>query len=271
MIGLFDSGIGGLTIAQELIKQLPGYSYVYLADTAHAPYGNKTREQIVELTKIGVADLFEQGAILVVLACNTASSAALRELQQEWLPGAYPDRKLLGIVVPTVEQITGAPWRHVTPITTPISEDVFTVGVLATPVTVQTKAYTHEIQRRNQSIQVVEQACEGLAEAIDMENSETISFLIHEYTKQLLEKSSEIRAVLLGCTHYELVSAEIAKTLPQNVRLYHQPTIVAQSLKTYLLRHPDLDKRLSKHSERHFFASGGTPAQTLGVAWEALT
>ena len=242
-----------MTIFGALTRELPEYDYIYFGDTKNAPYGEKTPDEIIELTCAGANFLFSKGATLVILGCNTASAVALRHLQQEWLPKQHPDKQVLGIVVPTIEQITGAHWSHTSPITTPISEDAFVVGVLATPVTVESQAYPHEIHKRNKSIQVVQQACPGLADAIEREDTKEIARLIQLYVKELLQKAPNVQAVLLGCTHYELVSDQISKQLGSKIRLYHQPGIVAESLKEYLGRHEEIQKGITATGKRVFY------------------
>ena len=244
MIGVFDSGFGGLTILAELKKQLPQYDYVYLGDNANAPYGEKSQEEIRSLTRQGVQTLFEAGAEIVILGCNTASAAALRYLQQSWLKKNYPNKKILGIIVPTIEQVTGTAWRHTEPITTPISEEVFTVGVLATPATVMSGTYPEEIHKRNASVHVVQQSCAGLVDTIESGKKEKTQQLMRGCIDGLFEQAPQIQAVLLGCTHYELISQQIAGYLGHHIRLYHQPSIVAQSLQQYLARHSDIKQRL---------------------------
>ena len=244
MIGVFDSGYGGLTIFRELSKTLPEYSLVYVGDNARAPYGNKTAEEITEYTKQGVDELFKRGCMLVILGCNTASAVALRKLQQEWLPQAWPNKKLLGIVVPTIEQITSA--------TTPI-----TVGILGTTQTIESHAYEHEIQKRNPNITVIEHACSNLAGMIESHGSKNTEVVqeVNTCVQGLLEKGT-IDAVLLACTHYELIADSIAQALPEETTLYHQPSIVADSLKDYLKRHQEIDSRIEKAGKRIYLTTG---------------
>lgn len=244
MIGVFDSGYGGLTILRELMKKFPEYSFMYLGDNANAPFGNKREEDVIENTRRGVEELYKRGCVLVILACNTASAVALRDLQQNWLAAAWPDRKLLGIVVPTIEQITEA--------TSPMS-----VGVLATQRTVTSRAYEHEIHKRNPSISITQYACGNLARTI--ESFGTKSTEVVQEAKQCVEgllEKGKVDAVLLGCTHYELIADTIAGFLPPGITLFHQPSIVAKSLQDYLLRHDEIDSRIKKTGERIYFTSG---------------
>lgn len=244
MIGVFDSGYGGLTIFRELLKRFPEYSFMYLGDNAHAPYGNKSEEEIIEYTKRGVDELFKRGCVLVILGCNTASAVALRYLQQEWLTTTWPDRRLLGIVVPTIEQITSG-------------KDSLRVGVLGTKRTVESGAYEHEIQKRNPNIRVTQAACNNLAGLIeDLGSTNTEVVQEAQACVQELLRKGDVDDVLLGCTHYELVASVIANALPEGTKLFHQPSIVAKSLEEYLKRHPEIDSRIKKTGKRIFITTG---------------
>lgn len=259
MIGLFDSGYGGLTILHGILKELPEYSYMYLGDNARAPYGSRSADEIFEFTKQGVEYLFEHGCQLVILACNTASASALRRIQRELLPAQYPDRRVLGILVPTIEQITGVPWKQTSHSMSAIG--VASVGVLATEATVKSNSYAEEIHKRNPSIRVFQQACPGLVEAIEAgENASVITTLVGGYIEELNHQVSSgaapISAILLGCTHYALITDLIKKLLPQEVRLYEQPRIVAKSLKKYLESHPEIDQKLDRGREPIFLTTG---------------
>ncbi|MCE9643336.1 MAG: glutamate racemase [Candidatus Andersenbacteria bacterium] len=244
MIGIFDSGYGGLTILDACKKALPEYSYIYVGDNAHAPYGPKTDEEIFALTKQGVEQLFQKGCNLVILACNTASASALRRLQQEWLPSAHPDKKVLGIIVPTAEAVSNHEYK--------------TIGILATQHTVATGVYEKEIQKRNSSISITDQACNNLAGMIEQYgvDDEWVSLEIAQCVHQLLEKTPNPDAVLLGCTHYELIAEKIQRLLPEKTALIRQQKLVAQSLKNYLERHPELEPHLQKTGTCQYFTTG---------------
>lgn len=259
MIGLFDSGYGGLTILQGMVKALPQYSYMYLGDNARAPYGSRSSEEIFAFTRQGVEYLFAHGCELIVLACNTASATALRRLQKEVLPQKYPDKKILGILVPTIEQITGVPWQQITHSMSAIG--VATVGVLATEATVQSGAYAEEIHKRNSSIQVLQQSCPGLVEAIEAgEDESVLRTLVQGYLDQLYAQApggaESLSAILLGCTHYALIADLIRSQLPAHVHIYEQPQIVANSLKKYLEVHPEIAQGLDQSGQRQFFTTG---------------
>ncbi len=247
MIGVFDSGYGGLTILREIQRELPKYATMYLGDNARAPYGEKSAEEIIEYTKQGVDMLFSRGCAIVIFGCNTASAVALRHLQQTWLLSAWPTKKLLGIVVPTIEQITGD------------SSITGTIGVLATKRTVQSGAYEQEIHKRRPNIRMVQVACNNLAGAIEEYGPGDIRVQQEAIAcVQRLQKASPLSAVLLGCTHYELIADTIKKALPKETKLFHQPSIVAKSLKEYLARHSEIDVHIEKTRE-HVYLTTGDP------------
>lgn len=236
MIGFFDSGYGGLLIMQECLKVLPKMSAVYFGDNARAPYGSRTEEEIFNFTVQGVKFLFGQGCDLVILACNTASANALRRIQQEIVP-QYPGKNVLGILVPTVEQISGGG----------------AIGVFATPATVASHAYAKEIAQRNRRAKVVEVACPELVPRIEAgANLDELRPFVQEYADEMKKRGS-VKAILLGCTHYPLIRELFAAEFPQTP-LYDQGAIVARSLQSYLERHPQYVDESAKPPQ--FFTSG---------------
>ncbi len=245
MIGIFDSGTGGLTILHDLVEKLPGRHLTYLGDHANTPYGDRPAEEIYQLTIESVDRLFQEGCRLVLLACNTASAVALRRLQQNWLPKAAPDRRVLGVLVPMVEAITRVPWQIQAP---PPGKPAppATIGVFATRSTVETGAYLYEVGLRAPSVRVVQQACPTLVAEIESgATNETIQRLIDEYVVDLLAGAPDgrIDSAVLGCTHYPLVADAFARALPDGLPILQQPKIVADSLAAYLARHPEFDER----------------------------
>jgi glutamate racemase len=242
MIGLFDSGCGGLTIYGALRRAFPQRSFLYLGDHAKAPYGERSPEEIRALTKVSVERLFGLGCRLVILACNTASANALRHLQQNWLPGAYPDRRILGVLVPMVEAITGMPWMA-DPAERP-SAPARTVAVFATSRTVSSNAYPVEIAKRAPEVRVVQQACPALVDLIENRAPrEALRSAVKSYAEAMMSQLDGKRpdAVMLGCTHYPLVADLFAEALPDGAELLSQPELVARSLAHYLQRHPEFD------------------------------
>jgi len=235
MIGVFDSGYGGLTILRALVERLSAYDYLYLGDNARAPYGPRSSEEIYTLTREGVAWLFGQGCELVILGCNTASANALRRLQQEWLPHHHPTKRVLGILVPTVESI-GEHERE-------------GVIVLATEATVRARSYTVEIQHRHPDLAVFERACSRIVPLI--ESGATIETLKAEVDACTRDLPQNTGTAILGCTHYALV-AELFRAALAPRRVFDQAGVVAQKTEEYLERHPDIRNRLSRSGARRF-------------------
>jgi glutamate racemase len=244
MLGFFDSGLGGLAVLKEVERELPQYSYIYLGDNARTPYGSHSHETIYRFTRQGVAYLLDKGAELVILACNTASSSALRRIQQEFLPKYYPDKRVLGIIIPTAEEVAAQ---------TKTKE----VGVLATEATVHSFAYPKEITKTDESIKVHQQAGTLLVPIIEAGEFEWegIDLIIKKYLNELFERSKKIDTLILACTHYALIEDKIRKYTPSKVRVISQGRIVAGKLKDYLTRHPEIEKRLKTGEERQFFST----------------
>ncbi len=239
MIGVFDSGHGGLTILRALVDRLPDRRFLYLGDHAHAPYGDRTLEDIYALTIENVSRLFTLGCELVLLACNTAAAVALRRLQQQWLPSAFPGRRVLGVLVPTVEAVTKVPW-HIKAPPPGAPRDAATVAVFATRPTVDSGAYPKEIGLRAPAIEVVQQACPRLVAAIESAAPESeLRELAAGYVAGLRDRigGAVPDSAILGCTHYPLVAWAFAEALPRSVRILDQPAIVADSFAAYLSRH----------------------------------
>ncbi len=252
MIGVFDSGFGGLTVLKPIHNRLPQYSTMYLGDNARSPYGIRSQEEIFKFTLEGVRFLFEQGCPLVVLACNTASSQALRRIQQEILPVEYPDRRVLGVVRPASEYLAKHGSR---------------VGIIATQATVDSAAYIHELYKLNPMMKVSQEACPGLAGLIEEgkhQASET-DFLVKQCTEKLLATDNQIEEVLLACTHFPLVESLFRAHLPESTHLLSQGDIVAASLETYLARHSEIDSRLDKTQTRTYFTTGGEDVSALAT------
>jgi glutamate racemase len=244
MLGFFDSGLGGLTVLKEVEKELPYYSYIYLGDNARTPYGSRSHETIYKFTKQGVAHLFKKGAQLVILACNTASAAALRRIQQEFLPKHYPDRKVLGIIIPTAEEIASL---------TKTKE----VGILATEATVYSFAYPKEIVKNDPQIKVHQVAGTLLVPIIEAGEFEWegTDLIIKKYLSELFSKSKKIDTLTLACTHYALIEDKIKKYTPSSVQVVSQGKIVAKKLKEYLLNHPEIESKIAKGGDRIFYSS----------------
>lgn len=237
-IGIFDSGLGGLVIAHSLMSAVPDYDYVYFGDMAHVPYGDRSQEDIYEFTREGVTYLFEQDCQLVILACNSASAEALRKLQREYLPRYYPDRKLLGVLVPAAEEVGRVTQGR--------------VGVLATEATVESNAFVKEIRKCFPEAEVFQQAAPKLVPLIEAGNSDTIESALHEYIAPLLQK--QIDTLVLGCTHYPIIK-DVVRRLSPGVRVVSQDEIIPVSLREYLARHSEIEEKLSRGKTRAFYVS----------------
>ncbi|WP_269714600.1 glutamate racemase [Caulobacter sp. NIBR2454] len=246
-IGVFDSGVGGLSVHRALVERLPAADFIYLADQANAPYGGRGGEEIVDLTRAGCERLFDAGADLIVLACNTASAIALRRLQQTWLPD-YRKAKgkplnILGIIVPTIEAATGMPWEHEAERRGEKIEKLDILGVFSTQGTTNSRVYEIEIDKRRQDVAVFSEACPNLVPLI--EGNAGVVELAKEIDERVASLTRRIgRApdrAILGCTHYEIVADLFRAALPPGTPLIHQPGATADALERYLARHPELD------------------------------
>ncbi len=239
MIGVFDSGFGGLTILKSIVNRLPEYKYIYLGDSARAPYGSRSQELIFKFTCQAVDYLFNQGCQLVILACNTASAEALRKIQQQWLLKHFPERRVLGVIRPTAEQAVRGNKR---------------IGVIGTQGTISSNAFIKEIKKLDSSIKVFQQACPLLVPIIEAgeQDWEGTDLILKKYLTPLLEK--KIDSLILGCTHYPLISEKIQK-LAGNIKLISQDKIIAEKLADYLKRHSEIEGRLEKSDERIFLTT----------------
>ena len=232
-IGVFDSGLGGLTVLAELRRAMPRQDFVYLGDNAHAPYGVRTPEDVTDLTRAAIERLFAEGCELVLIACNTASALALRKLQQDWLPRAAPNNRILGVFVPLIEALTGRGWRD-----EPGRAAFNSAAFFATPATVSSGAFTHEAKRLAPNLTIIEQGCPGLVDAI--EAGEPFDAIVSDAVAKAL-KGGTPEAAILGCTHYPHAEAAFRAALPEATPILSQPHIVAQSLAAYLERHPQFN------------------------------
>jgi glutamate racemase len=272
MIGLFDSGHGGLTVFRALVRRFPEIHFVYLGDHANAPYGNRPSDEIVELTREGVEHLYRRGCKLVVLACNTATAIACRTLQQDWLPGAgYEGHNILGVVAPMVEAATQTPWAVTSP-QYPQKYNTETIAVFGTRRTISSGVYAEEIMKRCPRVEVVEQDCPDLVGAIECGRPEDeLDAMVAGYVAMALERGGgrAPERVILGCTHYPLVEHLFVRRLPPSTRLLSQPQVVADSLEDYLARRPHYGGE-RRTGQRPLLLTTGDPhavARTLELFW----
>ncbi len=245
-IGVFDSGYGGLTILRDFIQTMPAYDFIYLGDNARAPYGSRSFEVVYEYTLQAVKKLFEMGCYLVVLACNTASAKALRNIQQNDLLQIDPNRRVLGVIRPAVESI-----------------GEFTsnghVGILGTSGTVLSNSYPIELEKwaNGKVVKTTQEACPiwvPLVENNEIDSAGT-DFFVAKNIQNLLNTDPEIDAIILGCTHYPLLLSTIKKFVPEGVKLMEQGKVVTQKLVEYLIRHPEMDAKCSKSGVVKFYTT----------------
>lgn len=243
-IGVFDSGYGGLTILEKIRELMPGYDYIYLGDNARAPYGTRSFEVVYEFTLQAVSKLFEMGCPLVILACNTASAKALRTIQQINLPVLDASRRVLGVIRPTAERIGEMTQsRH--------------IGILATAGTIKSESYPLEIHKLFPDITVTGEACPLWATLVENNEhqSEGADYFVKQHIHRLLEKDPRIDTLILGCTHYPLLLNKIRQFTPEHIRIVAQGEYVAQSLRDYLDRHPEMDARCTRGGNCRFLTT----------------
>lgn len=243
-IGVFDSGYGGLTVLKEIVDQLPQYDYLYLGDNARAPYGTRSFDTVYQYTLECVQWFFNQGCSLVVLACNTASAKALRTIQQNDLAKIDAGKRVLGVIRPTTEIIGSL-------------SKTKQVGILGTNGTVQSNSYPIEIHKFYPEMQVYQHACPMWVPLIENNeyNSPGADYFVKKDIEALLSQSKDIDTVLLACTHYPLLIEKIREFVPADITILTQGKIVANSLKDYLTRHPEMDEKCSKSGQRSFFTT----------------
>ena len=243
-IGVFDSGYGGLTILNGIHQQLPQYDYLYLGDNARAPYGPRSFDVVYEFTRQAVLRLFEMGCHLVILGCNTASAKALRTIQQLDLPQWDPERRVLGIIRPTAEVIGSLTQSH-------------HIGVLATEGTIKSESYNLEIQKLHPDIKVSGVACPFWVPLVEYNEADSpgADYFVKKRIDQIMALDPQIDAIILGCTHYPLLMPKILKYLPKGVKIISQGEYVANSLKDYLERHTQIERKCAKGGSTRYLTT----------------
>lgn len=241
-IGVFDSGFGGLSVLRHIVRVLPEYDYVYLGDTARMPYGARSQEVIYEFTQQAVDFLFQNNCELIILACNTASSEALRKIQQEYLPKYYPKKRVLGVIIPAAEEAIEVTGNN-------------KIGVMATESAVASGAFERELKKLNPLAQVFQQGCPLLVPIVESgeQNSEITDVILRKYITPLMKKN--IDTLILGCTHYGILESKIKNITGQNIRVISEGKIVAKKMKQYLQRHSEIERILSKKRRITFYTT----------------
>lgn len=242
-IGVFDSGYGGLTVLKELVKSLPNYDFLYLGDNARTPYGTRSFEVVYEYTLQSVKYLFSQNCPLVIIACNTASAKALRNIQQLDLPKIAPAKRVLGVIRPSIEKVAEVTVNgH--------------VGVLGTVGTVVSDSYPIEFEKWSDGkvISTVQEACPMWVPIVENNEigSQGADYFIKKNIQNILKKDKNLDTLILGCTHYPLLIEAIRKFVPVDINIVEQGKIVAEKLVDYLRRHPKMDEQLTKKGNIEF-------------------
>ncbi|MCR4275000.1 MAG: glutamate racemase [Candidatus Campbellbacteria bacterium] len=245
-IGVFDSGFGGITILRGIVRKLPEYNYLYVGDTARTPYGTRSKELVYEFTKQAVDFLFAHNCELIIFACNTASSDALRRIQREYVPKYYPHKKVLGVLIPAAEEAVAQTKNK-------------RIGVVATSGTVQSGAFVREITKLDPKIQVFQNACPLLVPIVEegAHNSQVTTLLLKGYLKPLITKN--IDTLILGCTHYGILENKIRKICGSRITLISEGRVVPKKLKDYLTRHPKIERKISRNGTVRFYSTDLTP------------
>lgn len=259
-VGVFDSGLGGLTVHEAISERMPDLPLVYYGDNAHAPYGVRDAEDIFNLTCRGVERLWDEGCDLVILACNTASAAALRRMQESWIP---KDKRVLGVFVPLIEALTERQWGDNTP---PREVAVKHVALFATPATVASRAFQRELAFRAIGVDVEAQPCGGVVDAIEQGDEILAEALVTSHVEALKRRMPHPEAAILGCTHYPFMQAAFQKALGPQVKVYSQAKLVAESLEDYLKRRPEF---LGAGTQSRYLTTGD-PERVSGKATQFL-
>jgi glutamate racemase len=259
-VGVFDSGLGGLTVLDALTKRIPDVPFVYFGDNAHAPYGVRTSDDIFNLTCAATERLWDEGCDLVILACNTASAAALKRMQETWVP---PEKRVLGVFVPLIEALTERQWGDNSP---PREVAVKHVALFATPATVASRAFQRELAFRAIGVDVEAQPCGGVVDAIEQGDEILAEALIRSHVEALKRRMPHPQAAILGCTHYPLMEKVFQDALGTGVKVYSQANLVAESLADYLTRRPQF---LGSGTQSKFLTTGD-PASVSNKAIQIL-
>ena len=246
MIGVFDSGFGGLVVLREFLGLLPQYDYLYLGDNARIPYGTRSDRVVIRFTRQAVDYLFGQGCQLIILACHTASAKALRTIQQTYLPERYPGRRVLGVLIPTVEEALALSPRK-------------RIGVIGTEGTVTSRSFEMELHKLDPRVEVFQQACPLLVPLIEEgeQDWEGTTMILRRYLSSI--QQADVDTLILGCTHYSILKEKVAALIGNGTRLICSGQVTGAKLVDYLQRHPDMEARLSRGKSRRYLTTDLTP------------
>ncbi len=245
MIGIFDSGLGGLTVLKSFLETLPDYNYIYLGDNARAPYGGRSQDTIYGYTEKAVDFLFAQGCELIIIACNSASAQALRKIQQEYLPKKYPNKNVLGVIRPLVEEVAK-------------NKNIKRVGVIGTRATIESDAYRIELKKLNPDLKVFQESAPLLAPLIEegWSRQPETKKILKKYLRPLKIKQAQI--LIPACTHYPILYKEIKDIMTKRCHVLNSGVLIANSLKIYLARHPEYKINSVKNPYINFFTTDDT-------------
>jgi len=239
-LGVFDSGLGGLLIAKSIREKMPEIDIIYFGDTLHLPYGNRSGEAIYEYSKRAIDFLFSEKCALIITACNTVSASVLRKLQQQYLPNSpYLERRILGVIVPTLE--------------TAIDKNHKNIGVIATNHTIETNIYPYELQKIDPNIKIVQQSTPLLVPLIESNGAQWLPSVLASYLEPMVE--NDIECLILGCTHYPFLKEKIKKIVGDNISLISQDEIIPDKLIDYLTRHQEISNKINKQGDTSFYVS----------------
>lgn len=249
MIGVFDSGLGGLTVLKKFLEKLPQYDYIYFGDNARAPYGNKSQNIIYQYTQEAVEFLLDKNCQLVIIACNTASAEALRKIQREFLPQKHPDKKVLGIIIPVVEGVEEYYQKNTN------KKLKKRVGVIGTRATIESGAYNKEFYKRNKKLEIFSQSTPLLVPLIEegWHKKPETKKILKKYLRPLKQK--EVDVLIPGCTHYPFLLKEMKKIMGKQTFVVDAPAIISEKLDLYLKNHPEIENKLSKNKKRLYYIS----------------
>lgn len=240
-IGLFDSGLGGLTILKAVARALPEYDYEFYGDTANLPYGDKSEETIYELTKRGMEHLFARDCALIIVACNTASAETLRRLQDEYLVDAYPDRRILGVIIPTIEDVSAA--------------GISRALLIGTRRTIESHKFEKEFAKVAPAPELVSEATPALVPLIEMGDHEPALTEV----LRVVAGVGEVDGLILGCTHYCVLKDALRRELPADIKIFSQDEIIPSKLADYLDKHPEIESKLGREGTRNIFLTDSSP------------
>ncbi len=242
MIGVFDSGVGGLTVLYHFLNDHSDYNFIYLGDNANVPYGNKSPEIIYVYTQKAIDFLYQQGCKLIIIACNSSSSQALRKIQQEYLPKHYPDLRVLGVIRPIAEKMASL-------------KNIKRIGIIGTRATINSNSYIKEIKDLNSNVELFQKATPLLVPLIEeayAKKPET-KMILKKYLLEL--KLKKVQALVLACTHYPFLLKEIRRIMGKKCLVFDPGKIVSDSLGDYIKRHPEINLKNKYKKECLFYTT----------------